>query len=115
MKFIDTLKGSLLEDFYPKGWDFEKIDACCSNPPESILERQPFWNKDFNPVECDNIHDFDMMMGHEIAMEIKTTREEGRELAMILPVGPMGMYRWAVYFLKEWGVSASHVHGFNMD
>jgi glucosamine-6-phosphate deaminase len=34
---------------------------------------------------------------------------------MILPVGPMGMYRWAVYFLKEWGVSCAHVHGFNMD
>jgi glucosamine-6-phosphate deaminase len=27
----------------------------------------------------------------------------------------MGMYRWAVYFLKEWGVGCSHVHGFNMD
>ena len=27
----------------------------------------------------------------------------------------MGMYRWAVYFLKEWGVACDHVHGFNMD
>ena len=27
----------------------------------------------------------------------------------------MGMYRWAVYFLKEWGVTCDHVHGFNMD
>ena len=115
MNFIDTLKGSLLEGFYPEGWDFKKIDACCSNPPESIFERQPFWNQNFKPVKCDNIHDFDMMMGHEIAMEIKTTGEEGRQLAMILPVGPMGMYRWAVYFLKEWGVNAAHVHGFNMD
>ena len=34
---------------------------------------------------------------------------------MILPVGPMGMYRWAVYFLKEWNVSCDHVFGFNMD
>jgi glucosamine-6-phosphate deaminase len=25
------------------------------------------------------------------------------------------MYRWAVYFLKEWKVSCTHVHGFNMD
>jgi glucosamine-6-phosphate deaminase len=25
------------------------------------------------------------------------------------------MYRWAVYFLKEWGISCEHVHGFNMD
>ena len=27
----------------------------------------------------------------------------------------MGMYRWAVYFLKEWNVPCDHVHGFNMD
>lgn len=27
----------------------------------------------------------------------------------------MGMYRWIVYFLSEWGVPCSHVHGFNMD
>jgi glucosamine-6-phosphate deaminase len=54
-------------------------------------------------------------MGHEIALEIKKCREEGRKLAMILPVGPMGMYRWAVYFLKEWGVDCRHVYGFNMD
>jgi glucosamine-6-phosphate deaminase len=54
-------------------------------------------------------------MGHEIAREIQTTRQEGRPLAIILPVGPMGMYRWTVYFLREWGVACDHVHGFNMD
>ena len=115
MNFIDTLKGSMLEGFYPAGWDFEKIDACCSNPPEAIFERQSFWNKNFNVVRCENIHDFDMMMGHEIAMEIRQTAQDGRKLAMILPVGPMGMYKWAVYFLKEWNISAKHVYGFNMD
>ena len=115
MNLLDTVKGSLFENFLPAGWDLEKIDKCCSNPPEEITTRQDFWNKDFMPVECGNIHDFDMMMGHEIALEIKKTRDEGRKLAMILPVGPMGMYRWAVYFLKEWNVSCSHVYGFNMD
>lgn len=34
---------------------------------------------------------------------------------MIIPVGPMGMYKWAVFFLKEWNVSCSHVYTFNMD
>ncbi len=115
MNFINTLKGSLLENIYPAGWDFEKIDVCCSYPPGTILDRQSFWNNDFKPVECENIHDFDMMMGHEIAMEIKLTAEEGRNLVLILPVGPMGMYRWTVYFLKEWNISAKHVYGFNMD
>ena len=27
MDFNSTVKGSLLEGFYPEGWDFEKIDV----------------------------------------------------------------------------------------
>ena len=115
MDLITTIKGSLLEGFYPKGWDLEKIDRCCSHPAESILERQDFWNRDFEPVLCESIYDFDMMLGHEIAYEIKKCKDEGRKLVMILPVGPMGMYKWAVYFLKEWSVDCAHVYGFNMD
>src|SRR5439155_4302971 len=53
--------------------------------------------------------------GHELAREIQLSRQAGRPLALILPVGPMGMYRWTVYFLTEWGVGCDHVHGFNMD
>ena len=48
-------------------------------------------------------------------MQIRLTKEEGRKLILILPVGPMGMYKWAVYFLKEWNVDCKHVYGFNMD
>ena len=31
---IHTLEGSLLERFFPAGWDLAKMDACCSYPPE---------------------------------------------------------------------------------
>ena len=93
MKFMDTVKGSMLEGFYPAGWDMEKIDKCCQNSPESILDRQDFWNKDFNPVKCDSLEEFDTLMGHEIAMQIKLAKDRGEKLAMILPVGPMGMYK----------------------
>lgn len=115
MDFLDTVNGSLLEGFYPAGWDMKRIDKCCSNKPEEIEKDQRWWNKDFTPVSCDSIQDFNTMLGHEIALEIKRTADEGRKLAIILPVGPMGMYRWAVYFLKEWNISCSHVYGFNMD
>lgn len=115
MNLISTLKGSLLESFFPAGWDLAKIDRCCENPPESITERQPWWHPEFEPVPCASLTDFDTMMGHEIALEIKTARDAGKELALILPVGPMGMYKWAVYFLTQWGVPCDHVHGFNMD
>ena len=111
MDFLSTVKGSLLEGFYPKGWDFEKIDKCC----EMGVEREDFWHKDFNPIECDNIYEFDTLMGHEIAQQIKFAAERGEKLAMILPVGPMGMYKWAAYFINEWDVDCSHVYTFNMD
>ncbi len=111
MNFMSTVAGSLLEGFYPEGWDMAKIDACC----DMGVTREPFWNEGFNPVECESLGDFDTLMGHEIAMQIKLTAEEGRKLAMILPVGPMGMYRWAAYFLNEWDVDCSHVTTFNMD
>ena len=115
MDFSSTVKGSMLEGFYPAGWDMEKIDKCMDHAPEEALDRQDFWNKDFTPVKCDDIHDFDAYMGHEIALQIRKAKEEGSEVAFILPVGPMGMYKWAVYFLKEWNVKCDHVHCFNMD
>ena len=111
MDFLSTVKGSLLENFYPKGWDMKKIDECC----EKGVEREDFWHKDFTPVECDNIYEFDTLMGHEIALKIKEARDRGEKLAMILPVGPMGMYKWAVYFLNSWNVKCDHVYTFNMD
>lgn len=112
---ISTLAGSLLEGFFPAGWDLARIDACASHPPETVLERQAWWHADFNPIPCATLSDFDTMLGHEIAKQIRRTREEGKKLALILPVGPMGMYKWAVFFLKEWGVRCDHVYGFNMD
>ncbi|MBQ8337856.1 MAG: hypothetical protein IJY33_01795, partial [Oscillospiraceae bacterium] len=115
MDFSSTVKGSLLEGFYPAGWDMEKIDACMQHSPDEVLDRQDFWNKDFNPVKCDSLADFDTYMGHEIAWQIKKARDAGEEIAFILPVGPMGMYKWAVYFLKMWNCKCDHVHCFNMD
>lgn len=111
MNFLTTVAGSLLEGFYPKGWDMAKIDECC----EKGVVREAFWHKDFIPVECENINDFDTYMGHEIALQIRLAKDEGRKLAMILPVGPMGMYKWAVYFLTAWKVDCKHVYTFNMD
>lgn len=111
MDFLTTVKGSLLDGFYPKGWDLAKIDACC----EKGVAREDFWHPDFTPVACENIYDFDTYMGHEIALQIKLAADRGEKLAIILPVGPMGMYKWAAYFLNEWDVDCSHVTTFNMD
>ena len=112
---MSTLKGSLLEGFFPEGWDLSALDKCCSMPPEAIAKPEPWWNRRFEPVPCNSLTDFDTMMGHEIALEIANAKNAKKKVVFILPVGPMGMYRWAVYFLKEWGVDCRHVYGFNMD
>ena len=111
MNFMTTVEGSLLDGFYPKDWDMARIDACC----EKGVARENFWNADFNPVECGALSDLDTLMGHEIAMQIKLAGQRKEKLAMILPVGPMGMYKWASFFLNEWDVDCSHVYTFNMD
>jgi glucosamine-6-phosphate deaminase len=115
MNLLTTFKGSMMEGFLPRGWDLARIDACCAHPPGAIFERQAWWNPRFEPVSCASVADFDVMLGHEIALTILRARRERRKAALILPVGPMGMYRWAVYFLKEWDVACDHVYGFNMD
>src|SRR5271166_4354246 len=101
MDLLTTYAGSMMEGFLPRGWDLARIDACCSHPPEVICRRESWWHPRFELVECSSVGDFDVMMGHEIALAIKQTRDSGRPAALILPVGPMGMYRWAVYFLTE--------------
>ena len=115
MNMIDTIKGSYFSEILPEGWDIAKIAECVSNDPATVLDRQAFWHEGFEPVPCTNLEEFGAYMGFEIAMQIKQTKEEGRKLILILPVGPMGMYKWAVYFLKQLNIDCKHVYGFNMD
>lgn len=115
MDLISTYSGSLMDGFFPAGWDLAKIDACVDDDPSTIENRQSWWHDDFQLLPCESQEDFDTFMGHEIAMTIRRAKEAGEQLALILPVGPMGMYRWAVFFLTEWGIDCGHVHGFNMD
>jgi len=115
INLVSTIKGSALEGFLPAGWNLARIERLIKDDPTLLEKRERWWHKRFQPVRCQSVEDFDVMMGHEIAATIRRAAEAGKPLVMILPVGPMGMYRWTVYFLKEWGVSCKHVHGFNMD
>src|SRR5437868_6105582 len=114
MDLMSTFSGSMMEGFLPAGWDLRKIDALAADDAR-FGKREPWWHAQFEPVACNSFEDFDTFMGHEIAREIQLARTAGRKIVFILPVGPMGMYRWTVYFLREWGVPCDHVHGFNMD
>lgn len=119
MDFISTFKGSYAGPVYPQGWDYKKIQKITGLLPKDFGKKQTFWHNDFEPVICNDssggVESMNAMMGYEMFDRIKKASDEKRELAMILPVGPMGMYKWLVYFCKKTGQSLKHVHGFNMD
>jgi glucosamine-6-phosphate deaminase len=112
---LSTISGSLLENFYPRGWDLKRIDSCCALGLKRVLKRQRQWNRDFIPVTVSSVAEMDVRMGDAIADQIQGARKQGRKLAIILPVGPMGMYRTVVSRLKKSRTPCDHVTTFNMD
>ena len=115
LDFKNTVQGSLLEGFYPSGWDLEKIDHCCDLGLDKLTTPADHWNKDFNPIPVSTLEEMESKMGEEIADQIIETAHNDQQLAIILPVGPMGMYKYVVSKLKEHNISANHVTTFNMD
>lgn len=115
LTMLNTIRGSLIEQFYPKGWDLRRIDRCCAMGLKRVTTRARHWDADFKPIAVKSVAEMDERMGDAIADEIETTRRQGRRLAIILPVGPMGMYKTVVRRLKSSRTRADHVHTFNMD
>jgi len=112
---LNTIRDSRFEGFFPDAWDLARIDYCCSRKPEEVYTRESWWHDEFQPVCGETLGEFNTLMGHEIAYQIKLAKDEGRDIIVILSAGPMGMYYWAAKFLTRWQVDCSHVHGFNMD
>src|SRR5262249_58079307 len=71
MDLITTLAGSLIEGFFPQGWNLDKIDRLAAAPPADLTRRESWWHPHFEPVACASYEDFDTFMGHEIARDIQ--------------------------------------------
>jgi glucosamine-6-phosphate deaminase len=115
LNMSSTLQGSLLENFYPRGWDLARIDACCAMGLKKVTTRAGHWHRDFRPVVVKDVKEMDRRMGDAIADQIQQTRRRGQKLAIILPVGPMGMYKTVVKRIKSSKTRCDHVTTFNMD
>ncbi|MEX2672602.1 MAG: hypothetical protein WD294_10880 [Phycisphaeraceae bacterium] len=115
LNMMSTIKGSLIEGFYPKGWNLKRIDACCDMGLKKLTTPAKHWDAAFKPTAVSSVEQMDRRMGDAIAQQIEQTRRAGQKLAIILPVGPMGMYRHVVDRLKRKKVACDHVHTFNMD
>ena len=112
LTMLNTITGSRLENFYPRGWDLAQIDRCCAMGVKKLTTRARHWNKQF---KAQSVPQMAPPMGEEIARIIELARKQGRKLAMILPVGPISMYDIAVARLKRRNVKCDHVTTFNMD
>lgn len=115
LTMLNTIRGSRIEGFYPAGWDLSRIDRCCDLGLAKVTKPGRHWNSDFRARPVKDVAAMDRAMGNAIADQIEQTRREGRRLAIILPVGPMGMYQHVVARLKAARLKADHVHTFNMD
>lgn len=115
LNLLNTIKGSLIEGFYPRGWDLARIDNCCTLGPKGICKAAKHWSDEFKPVIAKDAEETGRRMGEAIARQIIETRKQGRKLAIILPVGPMEMYKTVVQRLKESKTKCDHVTTFNMD
>ena len=78
LNLISTLKGSLLENFFPKGWDLAKFDRLCSRKPAEITRREAWWNRHYQAVPCSLLTDFDMpgLTGYELAGRLRALRPD---------------------------------------
>jgi glucosamine-6-phosphate deaminase len=112
LNMLNTIRGSQLERFYPRGWDLRKIDRCCAMNLAQLTKPARFWSKDFRATAVDEIG---TPMGDAIADVIEETRAAGQELAIILPVGPVIMYKTVVARLLRSKTKCNHVTTFNMD
>jgi glucosamine-6-phosphate deaminase len=112
LTMLNTIKGSLLESFYPRGWDLARMDRCCAMGAKKLTTRGRHWNSGFR---AQSVPEMAPPMGLEIARVIEQSRKQRRNLAMILPVGPVSMYDVAVARLKERNIKCDHVMTFNMD
>ena len=115
LNMLTTIKGSLLENFYPQGWDLKKIDRCCDMGLKKLTTPAGHWSKEFKPVAVRDVAEMDRRMGEAIADQLEGARKRNRKLAIILPVGPMGMYKHVVDRIKSSKTPCDHVWTFNMD
>lgn len=112
LSMLNTIRGSQLEGFYPRGWDLKAIDRCCAMSMKELTTPSKHWHRDFKAIPVDAIAE---PMGNAIADQIEQTRKAGRKLAIVLPVGPVNMYETIVRRLRRSGTKCDHVTTFNMD
>lgn len=94
---------------------FRDREACerVRRIPRQEICRHP--NPEFKIRIIDDRESFYVEFALDLVTRIARSREEGRKLVLILPVGPVPQYSIATRMINELRLSCHHVHTFNMD
>jgi len=104
----------------PAGWlakdRMDRINYLCSmSQSDFVATARGFWDPGFHLVTVDSVEQHDMQCGTEIGMRVAEARARGDSVVIILPVGPMGMYKYAIKYWDANKTDLNDVYGFNMD
>ena len=91
----------------------EKACAKARAVKRSDLTRHP--NKKFRIEIIDDKIQFYSRFAIDIVTRIQKAGQEGRNVVLILPVGPVPQYRIAAEMINRQGISCRHLITFNMD
>lgn len=94
---------------------FRDAAACerARQVPRSRITEHP--NPDFHIAVIDDPATFYESFARDLVGRIRDSRDAGRSLVAILPVGPVPQFRLAAEIINKERISLSHVTSFNMD
>ena len=55
LNMLNTIRGSQLEHFYPRGWNLKSIDRCCAMSMKQLTTPSKHWHRDFKAVPVNAI------------------------------------------------------------
>ncbi len=100
-----------LADFIP----YRDVEDCARVRAIKKADLTRHANPDFNIRIIEDLGDQDRAFALDIVTRIKAARDDGRQIVIIFPVGPMGQYQTAADVINTMGLPMDHVHSFNMD
>ena len=94
---------------------FQDLEACAKVRRITRGEMGVHANRDFRISMIDSPEDFYGAMAGDVVSRVRSARDEGRDLVLMLPCGPVRQYRIAAELLNRERLGLDHVHTFNMD
>lgn len=92
--------------------DTKELARVRAIPREQITEHN---NADFRISVINERDEFYSAFANDLVGRIETTRDEGRDCVLILPVGPVPQFVKAAEIINARRLTLHHVHTFNMD